>query len=313
MPRVSQAAWFRQAMGKRALICGCGYVGTALGRLLRSEGHSVFGLRRTVEHPELLAAGIVPLQGDISRGADLAALPGPFDWVVHVASSTGGGTEEYRSVYLDGLRNLTTWLGHTNGQPSRLVYTSSTSVYGQTDGSWVDETCPTEPASETGGILVAAEHLLRAPLPNVHASILRVSGIYGPGRGHLFRQFVAGKIAAPITSNRWLNMVHRDDVATAIHAVLRHVGASGATYNVTDNEPVLANDFLGWVTEQLEMRPSAPRVEPAGIRPGRRADTHKRVSNRLLRATIGWEPVYPTFREGYADAIRAVKAGEFLA
>jgi nucleoside-diphosphate-sugar epimerase len=300
-------------MGKRALICGCGYVGTALGRLLRSEGHSVFGLRRTADHPDLLAAGVVPLLGDISRGADLAALPGPFDWVVHVASSAGGGTEEYRSVYLDGLRNLTTWLGHSNGKPSRLVYTSSTSVYGQTDGSWVDETCPTEPASETGGILVDAEHLLRAPVPNVHASILRVSGIYGPGRGYLFRQFVAGKIAAPITSNRWLNMVHRDDVATAIHAVLRNDGAPGATYNVTDNEPVLANEFLGWVGEQLETRPSPPRVEPAGIRPGKRAETHKRVSNRLLRKTIGWEPIYPTFREGYAEAIRAVNAGEFLA
>jgi nucleoside-diphosphate-sugar epimerase len=300
-------------MGKRALICGCGYVGTALGRLLRSEGHAVFGLRRTANHPDLLAAGIVPLQGDISRRADLAALPGPFDWVVHVASSTGGGTEEYQSVYREGLRNLTRWLGHSNGQPSRLVYTSSTSVYGQTDGSWVDETCPTEPASETGGILVAAEQLLRAVPPHVQASILRVSGIYGPGRGHLFRQFVAGKIAAPNASNRWLNMVHRDDVATAIHVLLRHDGAPGLTYNVTDNEPVLANDFLGWVGEQLEPRPTVPRVEPAAVRPSKRAETHKRVSNRLLRETIGWEPVYPTFREGYAEAIRAVKAGKFLA
>lgn len=153
---------------------------------------------------------------------------------------------------------------------------------------------------------------MRAVPPNIQASILRVSGIYGPGRGHLFRQFVAGKLAAPTASNRWLNMVHRDDVAAAIHAVLRNDGAPGATYNVTDNEPVLANDFLGWVGEQLQTRPSDPRVEPAGIRPGKRAETHKRVSNRLLRDTTGWEPVYPTFREGYADAIRAVEAGAFL-
>lgn len=295
-------------MRKRVLICGCGYVGLALGRLLHAEGHVVYGLRRTTAN--LAVEGILPLRGDISRPADLRALPGPFDWVVHAASSSGGGIDEYRAVYLNGMRNLLDWLEHSNGQPSRLVYTGSTSVYGHTDGSWVDETSPTEPATETGRILLATEHLLRVAPASVRATILRVSGIYGPGRGHLFRQFVAGKIAPHRIANRWLNMVHRDDVATAIRASLRG-DAAGMAYNITDNKPVLAGDFLGWISKQLDAPPAFAGIELTVARPSKRAETDKRVSNRLIRETLRWNPSFPTFREGYADAIRTVNSGGF--
>lgn len=300
-----------RSMKRRVLICGCGYVGIALGRLLVSEGHTVFGLRRTAASlPELAAEGISPLLGDISRPADLESLPGPFDWVVHVASSTGGGLDEYRSVYLDGLQHLLAWLNRAHDRPSRLVYTSSTSVYGQTDGSWVDETSPTNPTTETGAILVAAEQLLRTAPLRVHATTLRVAGIYGPGRGHLFRQFVAGKISPPDAPARWLNMVHRDDVATAIRAALE-TGTAGGIYNVADNEPVLATDFLNWIAAQLGRDQSRFGTGSSPTRLGKRAETHKQVSNRLIRDELQWSPAFPTFREGYADAIRSVKAGHF--
>ncbi len=300
-----------RSMKRQVLICGCGYVGIALGRLLVSDGHTVFGLRRTAASlPALAAEGISPLLGDISRPADLEALPGPFDWVIHVASSTGGEVEEYRSVYLDGLQNLLAWQDRTHDRPSRLVYTSSTSVYGQADGSWVDESSPTNPTTETGAILVAAEQLLRAASARVHTTILRVAGIYGPGRGHFFRQFVAGKISPPDAPARWLNMVHRDDVATAIRAALE-VGAAGGTYNVADNEPVLATDFLLWIAAQLGRDQTRLGAGSSPTRPSKRAETHKQVSNRLIRDELQWRPAFPTFREGYAEAIRAVKAGHF--
>src|SRR5437867_12999757 len=171
----------------RVLIVGCGYVGLALGTELVKQGHQVLGVRRSaVADAEMKSAGITPLPADLARPEDLAKLPGPFDWIVNTVSSAKGGVEEYRQVYLQGTRNLLHWLSAS--PPKKFVYTSSTSVYGQTDGSLVKETSPTEPATETGRILVETENLLLDAARQKHfaAVILRVAGIYGPGRGHLF-------------------------------------------------------------------------------------------------------------------------------
>ena len=145
----------------RVLIVGCGYVGMPLGAELVQQGHEVFGLRRgTGAEAEFILAGIKPLTGDITKAEQLAQLPGGYDWVVNCVSSSGGGAEEYREVYLQGTRNLIEWLGAA--PPKKFVYTSSTSVYGQNDGSLVKEDSPTEPAAETGKILVEAERVLLA-------------------------------------------------------------------------------------------------------------------------------------------------------
>src|SRR5687767_14058961 len=132
----------------RVLIIGCGYVGLPLGTELVRLGHEVFGIRRSAEgDAEMKAAGINPITADISNRADLDAIPLPFDWVINTVSSTKGGVEEYKAVYLEGTRNLIDWL--SSHPPKKYVYTSSTSVYGQTDGSVVKESSPTEPQSET--------------------------------------------------------------------------------------------------------------------------------------------------------------------
>ena len=175
----------------RVLIVGCGYVGLPLGAELVRQGHEVFGLRRSAEGAdELKAAGIQPLAGDITRPEDIAGLPTPFEWVVNTVSSSKGGAEEYRSVYLDGTRHLIDWLA---GTPlKKFVYTSSTSVYGQADGSLVKEDAPAEPANETSRLLVETENLLATAVRErkFPAVILRVAGIYGPERGHLFHQYL---------------------------------------------------------------------------------------------------------------------------
>src|SRR6266446_3152588 len=163
----------------RVLIVGCGYVGLPLGAELAKQGHEVFGARRTAAAgAEMKAAGITPLLADISRPEDLARLPGPFDWVADTVSSTPGGVEEYRQVYLEGSRNLIEWL--SSAPPKKFVYTSSTSVYGQTDGSLVRENSVTEPASETSKLLVETEKVLltAAQQRKFPAVILRVAGIY---------------------------------------------------------------------------------------------------------------------------------------
>ena len=289
------------ASPRRILLIGCGYVGLATGRRLAEAGHSVFGLRRSAgSAPELESAGIRPLVGDITQAGLLARLPGPFDWVVNTVSSSRGGAAEYRKVYLEGTRNVLAWLGP---QPvTKYVYTSSTSVYSQNDGSEVDETSPAEPPGETGRLLRDTEELLLAAWRERQfpAVILRVAGIYGPGRGHLFQQLLAGEARIAGDGSRLMNMVHREDVAAALVAALER-GQPGEIYNCADDLPVAQRDFLAWNAAQLG-RPLPPLATEAENALRKRGLTHKRVSNRRLRA-LGWAPEFPTFREGYAAAI----------
>ena len=287
----------------RVLIVGCGYVGLPLGAELVRLGHEVFGVRRSADgQAELTAAGITPLVADLTRPADLAALPGPFDWVVNCVSSTRGGADEYRAVYRQGTQNLLDWLAAT--PPKKFVYTSSTSVYGQTDGAPVKETSPTQPASETSRVLVETERLLldAAQQKKFPAVILRVAGIYGPDRGHLFQQFLRNEARIGGKGERILNMIHRDDLVTAIIAALKN-GRPGEIYNAVDDEPVTQLTFYRWLSETLGkwMPPFATVAEDAERKRGL---TNKRVQNRRLKMELGCPLKYPTFRHGYTAEIK---------
>jgi len=287
----------------RVLIIGCGYVGLPLGAELVQRGHEVFGVRRDAHSVHALeSSGIKPLVADITRRADLEKIPGSFDWVVNTVSSTKGGVEEYRAVYLEGTRHLIDWLSRQ--PPRKYVYTSSTSVYAQTDGSWVTEESATEPASDTGRLLVEAEQFLlnAARAANFPAVILRVAGIYGPDRGHLFQQYLRGEARITGDGSRLINMIHRDDVACAIIAGLER-GETGEVYNVADDEPVTQREFFRWLSDQLG-KPMPPKVELAGLRPEeprsarlatsrKRGATNKRVSNKKLRLELHCELKYP--------------------
>ncbi|MBL9175508.1 MAG: SDR family oxidoreductase [Verrucomicrobiales bacterium] len=288
---------------KRVLIVGCGYVGTALGRRLAGEGHAVIGLRRSPPDPTAVDdSGIQPWIGDLTRRDSLDSLPGPFDWVINTVSSSRGGPAEYRAVYRDGMRHLLDWMrAHP---PSAFAYTSSTSVYGQTSGDWVDESSPTIPSTETGEILLEAERLIldAAAAGTVPGRILRVAGIYGPGRGHLLRQFLRGEARIHGTGARWINMIHRDDAAGALIAALAR-GRPGELYNAVDDEPVSQLEFLTWLSERLQ-RPLPPVASEEELATRKRGLTHKRVRNQKLRSETGWNPSYPTFREGYAAELK---------
>lgn len=274
----------------RVLILGLGYVGLPLGQELAGHGHEVFGLRRSaVAHQD-----IQTLIGDITKPETLKSLPSDWDWIVNTISSSKGGPEDYRAVYFEGTRNI---MAHFHAR--KYVYTSSTSVYGQTDGSVVDEQSPADPASATSRILVETEQLLlgQKTLPAV---ILRVSGIYGPGRGHLYQQYLRGEAVIPGRGERMINMIHVDDVAGAIIAAIKH-GKAGEIYNVTDDEPVSYLEFFRWLSDRLQ-RPIPPFAEEAPTR--KRGITNKRVLNRKLRE-LGWRLKFPTFREGYEAEIQA--------
>src|SRR5947209_10994318 len=208
----------------RVLIVCCGYVGFPPGVALVQQGHEVFGLRRTNSaNAKMEAAGIKPLNADITRLPELQQLSPEFEWVINLVSSSKGGIEEYREVYLHGMSNLIQWL-----EPAPLkkfVYTSSTSVYGQTDGSVVRETSPTDPVNETAQVLVETEKLLmeNAPprRPNFPALILRVAGIYGPERGYWLRNYLQGEARIQGHGERILNMIHLDDLVGIILSALQ--------------------------------------------------------------------------------------------
>jgi nucleoside-diphosphate-sugar epimerase len=288
----------------RVLIVGCGYVGLPLGAALVQQGHSVCGLRRSGSADDALrSARIEPLRGDVTDLASLRSIPGSFDWVVNtVASTRGGGVAEYREVYLEGTRNLIEWL--RDRPPQRLVYTSSTGVYGQDDGSVIKETSPTRPESPTAAVLVETEQLLldAARERSVPAVILRVAGIYGPDRGHLFRQFLANEARIAGTGQRYLNMIHRDDLVRVIAAALQS-GRPGEIYNAVDDEPVALIHFYRWLSETLGKN-MPPFVPQEADEPRKRGVTNKRVSNRKLKMELGCPFLYPTFRQGYTAEIR---------
>jgi nucleoside-diphosphate-sugar epimerase len=286
----------------RVLIIGCGYVGLPLGVALARAGHEVFGVRRGAEGAEELRAHrLTPVIADITRRADLEKIPGPFDWVVNTVSSTKGGVEEYRAVYLEATRQIIEWL--SAHPPQKYLYTSSTSVYAQTDGSWVTEESATEPRGETSRVLVETEQLLlRAARENSFpALVLRVAGIYGPGRGHLFQQYLRDEARIAGDGSRLINMIHRDDVVRAARAALER-GQPGRIYNVADDEPVTQGEFFAWLSGQLQKPLPSPATEEENAR-RKRGLTHKRVSNRRLREELRCELSFPTYRQGYAGEI----------
>lgn len=291
----------------RTLIIGCGYVGTALGAELSRQGHEVFGVRRSeAGRAELQQAGIQLLPADITQPDSLARLPGPFDWIVNTASAGQGGAAEYRQTYLEGNRHLLAWMRLTPCQ--KYVYTSSTGVYGQTDGAAVKEDSPIQPPNETGAILWETEQLLAdaATAWKCPVVILRVAGIYGPDRGFHFRQYLAGTAKIEGDGHRLLNMIHRDDLVGIIMTALKS-GRAGDVFNAVDDEPVTQLHFFRWLSETLgkELPPFDPL---AGQTERKRGWTNKKVLNRKLKMQLGYTFRHPTFRQGYTAEIRRLES-----
>ncbi|MDE3068302.1 MAG: SDR family oxidoreductase [Verrucomicrobiota bacterium] len=293
----------------KCLIVGCGYVGLPLGAELVRLGHEVFGLRRNAAaQDELRAAGIQPLFADITKPETLAGLPRGFDWVVQCVAA-GGGVDNYRRVYWEGAKNLIAWLAPA--PPRKLLYTGSTSVYGQDDGSLVKESSPAEPVAETAKVLLETEQVLlesfrRDKFPAV---ILRVAGIYGPERGHWFKQFLKNEARMEGDGARFLNMIHRNDVVGCVIAALKH-GRAGEIYNAVDDEPVSQRNFFEWLGGTLGKYPPPSVPENPDDR-RRRGVTNKRVSNRKLKMELGYQFKYPNFRKGYtAEILRLERAGQ---
>ncbi len=275
------------------LIVGCGYVGTALGERLAAEGCRVYGLRRDVAS---LPPSIRGVRADLSRAETLRDLPGPFDTVFYTAGSSAHTDEAYRAAYVDGLRNLLAAIGELSAPPRRVIFTSSTAVYAQTDGSWVDEDSPAEPDSFSGKRLLEAEAILAAsPFETV---ALRLGGIYGSGRSGLIDRVRRGEGRRERNRTRYMNLIHRDDIVGALMHVMR-LAQPARVYVGVDDEPQEYNALVEWIAERIGVAPPPFSDEP---QTRGRAAHNRRCSNARLR-TSGYTMLYRNAARGYESIL----------
>ena len=279
----------------RVLIAGCGDVGTALGLTLARSGHEVFGARRSARR---LPAPLRPLPVDVTdRRAIERAVP-TIDVVVYAVAAGRRDEEAYRRAYVDGVAALLDVLEARAEPPRRIVFVSSTSVYGERGGAWIDETTPVRPGGFAGERLVAGEQrMLASPIP---ATVVRFAGIYGPGRGWMIERARAGARCAgdpPKLTNR----IHRDDCAGVLAHLVGCDDACADVYIGVDDAPVEECEVLEWLAARL----GAPAPRRVRAEDDAAQASGKRCSNARLRAS-GYRFRYPTYREGYA----AVLAGE---
>lgn len=274
----------------RLLIAGCGDVGTRLGLRLVEAGWTVHGLRRSVA---ALPAQILPVAGDLQADGCPPAWPvGELDYLVYCAAAGQHDEAGYRATYVEGLRRVLGWLAQHGQRPRRLLFVSSSSVYGQQDGQWIDERSPAEAQGFSGRIMREAEQqALAGGLP---ATVVRLAGIYGPGREWLLNQVRQGcRVSSepPLYGNR----IHVEDAAGLLAFLLQADAAGQALedcYLGVDDAPAPLHEVLVWLREQLGVSHWA---EQATLR----RTGSKRCSNARARA-LGWAPQYPSYREGYA-------------
>ncbi len=296
--------------GKHLAVFGAGYVGGALAREALAAGLRVTALTRNAETAAgLRAAGAAVIVGEIGNAAWWPELAGDVDLVAVTVAAGGGGAEGYRRSYVDGLGSVTGWARGamaSGGRMPPLVYTSSTSVYPQDGGVRVTETDAVGGAAETTQALIDAEEVAAA-WPGA-ATVLRLAGIYGPGRAHLVEQVRSGEVAG--RPEMHLNLIHRDDIVAGLWAAFGEAvrrpagGKSGAKiFNLADEGEATKGEVAAWLAERVGVAMPRFTGQPAG---GRRAVTPDRIVDAArARAELGWRAEKRTFREGYADVLAA--------
>lgn len=302
----------RDALGffaeKRLVVFGAGYVGTAVVAEALRRGARVTALTRNPEKAARLAeAGARSVVADLADEAWHPEIEGA-DWVVNCVSSGGGGAAAYQRSYVEGMHSIAAWLRAAGGAQT-FLYTSSTSVYPQSEGI-VDEAVSTEAATGTGVILLKAEAGVKQAVEDRlcrRGRVLRLAGIYGPGRHHVLDQLRSGVRPLPGKGDHRLNLVYREDIVSAIFAALIAAEETAASayevFNVVDDRPVRKSELVEWLAARLGM--VFPGFSGKAV-PGRRADPPDRVvSNAKIRTQLGWTPRFADFRAGYEAILGA--------
>ena len=270
------------------LIAGCGDIGCQLGSLLAKQNHTIYGIRRNVED---IPDSISPIQADLAL--KLPDLPDNIDYVFYIASAGKYKDSAYYQAYVLGVQHTLEAIKDKNIK--RVFFISSSSVFGQSDGEKVDETCPTSDANFSTKRLLEGEALiLESKFPS---TIVRFGGIYGPGRTHLIDLVQAGK--AHCMEDVWSNRIHSADCAGMLAHLMNYDIENPekveSLYVGVDNQPTPSCEVYDWLAEQLCV-PDVEHIEPKES--SRQMRSNKRLSNARIKAT-GYNFIYPTYQDGY--------------
>ncbi len=281
-------------MKTTTLILGCGDIGRALGKHLQEVGQRVVGVRRNLGALE--GSGLEAVAADFTDPATLTGLP-DAEVLIYVVSADRFEEDAYRAAYPEGLKAVLAEFGARKRAPKRVFFVSSTSVYPQRDGEVVDESSPIAPGGFSGQLMHEAEQaLLDHELPG---TVVRFSGIYGPGRDRLIRQVGEGRIA-PESPAMFTNRIHRDDCAGVLAHLIDLVLAEAPVHDLylaSDCEPAPLHEVMSWLARQLKVEATETIQSPLRRRASKRCD------NSRLRES-GYEFRYPSYREGYAQVLR---------
>ncbi len=280
-------------MGERVLLAGCGDLGSRVAQRLRARGDEVWALRR--HPPAAAAAGIHWLAGYLGRADGLAGLPRGITRLVYLPAPDARQEAAYRAVFVDGLRHL--WAALDRDALQRVLLVSSSAVYGEHGGAWVDEDTAPAPPGFNGAVLLESERWLAAqPVAGV---VLRLAGLYGPGRLQLLERLRAGGARAPRATPHWANRIHVDDAAGAIVHLLSLPGPQ-PLYLGVDDTPLPLAELYDRLAALVGAPPPADGPPPPGV-------GSKRLSNARLRRS-GFVPRWPDAREGYAALLGELPA-----
>ncbi len=272
----------------RILIAGCGDIGTAAGRLLAADGHEVVGLRR---HPPASDDQVSYVSADLTRLDDLQNLDTGFDLVIYILTPDGRSEQAYRNTFQLGVNNLLSIFSEKSSS-ARFIFVSSTSVYGQSHGEWVDESSVTRPQSITGQIILQAEKAFLSHGGN--NCIIRFSGIYGRNRRRLLDMVARGdKVQYHPPS--YTNRIHRDDCVGVLRFIANKMLGGDrveAVYLASDDDPAARWDVYNFLAGKLGLEPPEQETMTHD------ADQNKRCSNRRLKQ-LGYEFSYKSYRQGY--------------
>lgn len=277
-------------MDKRLLSLGHGFSARALAARLVPEGWHIVGTTRSADKMDAIAAtGVEPLQWPDS---DLSSLISEFPNILISTAPGPNGDPVLEDLHAEFIKAASgiRWLG----------YLSTTGVYGDHQGGWVDEQTPLTPSTSRGRARVEAEAAWRA-VPDLAVHVFRLAGIYGPGRGP-FAKVRNGTARRIIKEGQVFSRIHVEDIATALELSLNRPRA-GAIYNLCDDDPAPPQDVIGYAAELLQVPvPDAVPFEEADMTPMARSfyAESKRVKNDLIKSELGWAPQYADYRSGLA-------------
>jgi nucleoside-diphosphate-sugar epimerase len=293
---------------KKIAIFGAGWLGTSVVQNALNLGMQVSTLTRNPEKSsQLTQLGVhntITAQLHEDKWHD--RIPHDQDYVVNCVSSAGNGLAGYRTSYLDGNASLLQWAG-TTPHPAKFIYTGSTSVYSQSDGSTVHENSPTPEPSEAGQILLQTENLLQTQSPFSQTHILRLGGLYGPNRHYLLNLLRNETTELPGRGDLLLNLLHLEDATSAIFASLQAELPGFHLFNVTDGNPATKTEIVHWLAQQLHIPTPTfnPDITPSRspIRQSAGKVPNRKISNAKICSKLGWNPQYPSFQHGYEALI----------